>query len=205
MDNWTKIPSKEVIEQTVAALKANNIEAFVVENAEEAKKKVLSIIPEGSEVFPQTSKTLDAIGIPAILNESGKYDSVRTRLNSMDRTTQSREMRKLGAAPDFAIGSVHALTQDGNAMIASNTGSQLPAYVYGAGVVIWVVGAQKIVKNKEEGNKRIYEHVLPLEAERANKAYNITTGSFVSKLLIVNREVNPERIKIIIVKEVLGF
>ena len=65
----------------------------------------------------------------------------------MDRTTQARERAKLGATPDLAIGSVHAVTEDGHVLIASNTGSQLPAYVYAAGKVIWVVGAQKIIKN----------------------------------------------------------
>ena len=123
----------------------------------------------------------------------------------MDRQTQSREMQKIGSSPEYAIASVHALTQDGKAIIASNTGSQLAAEVYGASNVIWVVGAQKIVQDIDEGFKRIYEYVLPLESDRLNKTYNMTTGSFVSKLLIINREIKPGRIRTIIVKQVLGF
>jgi hypothetical protein len=86
----------------------------------------------------------------------------------------------------------------------SNTGSQLPAYVYGADKVIFIVGTQKIVKNLDEAMKRVYEYVLPLESERAKKAYGVP-GSFISKVLLINREMNPERIHLIFVNEKLGF
>ena len=205
MNNWTKIPDDKTIEQTAAALTANGMETFVVTSGEDAKNKVLEFVPEGSEVFTMTSKTLDVIGIPQVINESGKYDSIRKKFESMDRQTQSREMQKIGSSPEYAIASVHALTQDGKAIIASNTGSQLAAEVYGANNVIWVIGAQKIVQDIDEGFKRIYEYVLPLESDRFNKTYNMTTGSFVSKLLIINREIKPGRIRTIIVKQVLGF
>src|SRR5260221_3452578 len=135
------------------------------------------------------SYTLDAIGVTQEINESGKYKSVRKEFEKIDET----EKRHLGAAPDWTIGSVHAVTEDGKVLIASNTGSQLPAYVYGANHVIWVVGAQKIVKDFDEGLKRIYEHTLPLESERAHKAYGVE-GSFVSKILVINKEIKPDRI-----------
>ena len=196
MDKWNQLASKEVIDRTMEALKANGITAKLVENGQEAKEEVLKLIPEGAEVMTMTSVTLDKVGI--------LYDSVRNKLNSMNRETQNLEMQKLGAAPEYAIGSVHAVTEDGHVLIASNTGSQLPAYVYGSSHVIWVVGAQKIVKNTDEGIKRIYEHSLPLESERAKKAYGVP-GSAVNKVLIINKEVQPGRIKLILVKEKLGF
>ena len=123
---------------------------------------------------------------------------------SMDRKTQGREMQKIGATPDWTIGSVHAVTEEGQVLIASNTGSQLPAYAYGSSHVIWVVGTQKIVKNIDQGIKRVYEHSLPLESERAKKAYGVP-GSFVSKILIVNKEISPGRVVIIFINEKLGF
>jgi len=114
------------------------------------------------------------------------------------------QMQKLGAAPDWVIGSVHAVTQDGHVLIASNSASQLPAYAAGSNHVVWVVGAQKIVKNIEEGMKRIYEHSLALENKRVQKAYGMKE-SFVSKILIVNREARRGRTILILVNEVLGF
>ncbi len=203
MNQWMQLANESKIERTVSALKANGIDALVAENGDEAKRKILELLPAGAEVMDMTSTTLDTIGISKEIQDSGKFNSVRKKLFSMDRKTQSSEMRKIGSAPDWAIGSVHAVTEDGNVLIASASGSQLPAYAFGAAHVIWVVGIQKIVKNIEEGMKRIYEYSLPLESERARKAYGVP-GSSVNKLLITNKEM-PGRITLIFVKENLGF
>jgi len=147
---------------------------------------------------------LEALGINHEINESGNFNSVRKKLNGMDRKTQSLEIQKIVSAPDWTIGSVHAVTEDGKVMIASNTGSQLPAYAHGASHVIWVIGTHKIVKNIDEGFKRIYEHSLVLESERAKIAYGVP-ASAVNKILIVNNENVKGRIHLIFVPEVLGF
>jgi hypothetical protein len=90
-------------------------------------------------------------------------------------------------------------------MVASQTGSQLPAYANGSANVLWVAGAQKIVPTLKEAYERIEQYVLPLEGERANKAYHITTGSAINKLFILMKEKKAGRITLILVKEVLGF
>lgn len=204
MDKWNKIADQKTLEKTVTALKANGIETFIVENREEAKKKVLQLIPRGTEVMTMTSVSLDTIGLSEEINRAdGKFKPVRDKLYAMDRNTKAQEMNRLGAAPEVVVGSVHAITEDGHVLVASATGSQLPAYVYSAGQVIWVAGSQKIVKNTDQGVKRIYEYVFPLEDARAKKAYGM--GSGVNKLLIVNKEVAPARITLILVKEKLGF
>lgn len=197
------LADEATISKTVAALNKNGIKTFVVENAEGAKKKVLELIPQGSEVMNMTSMTLEAVSVAEEINKSENFASVRGKLSVMDHKTQGREMQKLGAAPEWVVGSVHAVTSTGSVLVASATGSQLPAYVYGSAHVIWVVGAQKLVKNFEQGLRRIYEYTFPLEDERAQKAYGM--GSGVNKLLVVNKEVNPQRITMIIVKEKLGF
>jgi len=117
--------------------------------------------------------------------------------------TQWPEMRRLGASPDYTLGSVHAVTEQGEVFVASASGSQLAAYVYGAGAVIWVVGSQKIVSDREAAFKRIYEYSLPREDERAREAYGM--GSRVNKVLVVTREFMPGRITVILVKQELGF
>ncbi len=207
MKSWKEPASKEAVERALKALGANGFEAYLAADADEARRKVLSLIPEGAEVFTQTSITLETLGLAKFYNESGRYESVRAAFSRMDPTTQGREMRKIRAGPDVTVGSVHAVTETGTLLIASNTGSQLPAYAYGAGTVIWVVGTQKLVKDVEEGMKRIWEYVLPLETARARKAYGLpeTWNSYPSKILIVNREVQPGRVKIVLVNEALGF
>lgn len=204
MDKWNKLATRETVEETVQSLKANGIEAKFVGTSEDAKKEILSLIPKGVEIMNMTSITLDTLSVSKEILESGNYNSVRHQLNNMNRETQGSEMQKLGAGPEWVVGSVHAVTEDGHVLVASNTGSQLPAYASGAAHVIWVVGTQKIVKNTDEGIKRIYEHSLPLEGERAKKAYG-APGSAVNKLLIINKEIRPGRITIIFVNEILGF
>lgn len=203
MNKWNILATDESIAKTIKSLKANGINAIVVENGAEAKKKVLDLLPKNAEVMIMSSVTLETLGLPEEINKSQKLDSVKNKLSKMNRKTQGLEMQKIGAAPEYAIGSVHAVTEDGKLLIASNTGSQLPAYAYGASHVLWVAGTQKIVKNVDEGIKRIYEHSLPLESERAKKVYG--TPSNVSKLLIINEEISPDRLTIILVKENLGF
>jgi hypothetical protein len=205
--NYDQIPSDEIINATVEALKSNGMTAHVVNTAAEAKDKVFSLIPKGAEVMTMTSITLEETGIADYLNNSGQYDSVRKDLEKMNRETDSKTMQRIGAAPDWSVGSVHSITQNGEVIIASNTGSQLPGYAYGSPHVVWVVGAQKIVTDIADGQKRLKEYVVPLESVRARKAYGLPDSfhTNISKLLIISREVNPERIQIVIVKEKLGY
>lgn len=200
---FAELTSDESVERASRALAANGFTVFVVNTGREAHSKTLELIPEGAQVMTMTSVTLDSIGLSAVLDESGKYDAIRPKLMKLDWKTQADEMRRLAAAPDVVIGSIHAVTEDGHVMIASNTGSQLAAYAYTGGKVIWVVGTQKIVQNDAEAFRRIDEYALPLEDERAQKAYGVRSG--VNKVLVIRKEVRPQRITIILVKERLGF
>ncbi|HSX31680.1 MAG TPA: LUD domain-containing protein [Candidatus Saccharimonadales bacterium] len=202
--SYDTIASDEIIEKTQIALEANGMKVTIAQDRAAATAAVLDLLPKGAEVLTSTSKTLEALELTKIIDESGDYDAVRPKLNAMwGDPTKKREQRKLGAAPDYVLGSVHAITQDGVVFIVSNTGSQLPSYSYGAGNVIWVVGAQKLVTDLEDAKKRLDEYIFPLENERAKQAYG--SGTQVSKILTVHKEVAPGRITIIIVKEALGF
>ena len=200
---FAQLASDEQIQHTAKALEANGIHTLIAENGKEAKRMFFELVPEGAEVFLGASVTLETLGIKDEIDKSGRYEALRPKMFAMDRATQGREIRKLGSAPDYAAGSVHAVTEDGQVLIASNTGSQLGPYASGAGNVIWVVGAQKLVKDLNEGFGRIYEYDLPLETEHMRQLYNAPTN--VNKVLVVNREIRPNRITMIIVKEELGF
>jgi hypothetical protein len=203
VEEFAKLAIDERIERTSKALEANGIQTLIAENAAEAKRLFFELLPEGSEVFLGASVTLEQLGIAADVDQSGRFDAVRPKMYAMNRETQGREIRKLISAPDFAAGSVHAVTEDGHVLIASATGSQLGPYASGAGKVIWVVGAQKIVKDLNDGLRRLNEHVVPLEEEHMQQLYKV--GTAVNEMLIVNRATRPGRITMIIVKEELGF
>ena len=191
------------VERAAAELEANGITVLRAADAAAAKRIVLDLIPEGSQVHHGASESLDAAGITHEIETSGRYEDIRSRTFSMDRETQADEIRRLSAAPDVMLGSVHAVSETGALLAASMSGSQLGPYVAGAGRVILVVGTQKIVSDLEEGLRRINEYSFPLEDARAQAAYGI--HSAVNKIVIIEREIVPGRITVVFVDEVLGF
>jgi len=191
------------VKRATAALEANGIKVLRAANAAEARLIVLDLIPEGAQVHHGASQSLEVSGIIEAVEKSGRYELLRPRLRSMDRKTQADEIRRLGAAPDVMLGSVHAVTETGSLIAASMGGSQLGPYATGAGRVILVVGTQKIVPDVDEGLRRVNDYAFLLEDARAQLEYGI--HSAVNKVLIINREVVPGRITVVFVDEVLGF
>ncbi|MBP8998299.1 MAG: LUD domain-containing protein [Anaerolineaceae bacterium] len=202
-EQYSRLASDTQIQRTAQSLEARGIHTIIAANGEETQTKLLELLPEGAEVFLGSSTTLKELGLNEIVDNSDRFNSVRVRLAKMDRDKQSREMIKMGAVPEYIIGSVQAVTEDGSVVIASNTGSQLAPYAASAAHVIWVVGSQKIVRTLEEGIERVYQYALPLEDARLMK--DVGVHSSVNKILIVHREVIPGRVTMVLVKEKLGF
>jgi hypothetical protein len=197
-------PASEEITQRVAErMRERNIQAVVVDDGDEARKVVLEQLPEGAEVHSGKSKTLQDAGIFDAIHDPSRYDALRPRVFKMDRRTQAREIRKLISGPDFMLGSVNAVTQEGVLVAASASSSQLGPYASTAGKVILVVGSQKIVPDLETALRRIREYVLPWEDAQVRKAMNI--GSFVGKILIVEREWVDGRMTVILVRQPIGI
>jgi LUD domain len=190
------------LERTAIALQARGFKAEIAASGAAARQTVLDALPLGAEVHTALSQTVIDIGLAAEIDESGRYDSVRSKLAQLDRATQGREMRKLGSAPDYLVGSAHAITDDGVVIAGSGSGSQLGAIAYAAGAVFLVVGHQKLVPDLEEGLRRLREYSLPREYLRMQSVGY--PGSLLTKTLIVEREPGG-RITVILVPETLGF
>ena len=200
---FTELASDKQIAKAAAALERNGIRSLLAATGADARGLVGSLLTGGAEVYNNTSRTLEAIGVADDIERSGRYQPLRLRLYRMDREMQRHEMRTLAASPDYVVGSVHALTEDGSLLIASASGSQLGPLVSGAGHVILVIGAQKIVSDVITGMRRIYEYCYPLEDARARRAYGVPSG--VNNILIINKVITADRVTAIIVRERLGF
>jgi hypothetical protein len=200
---FARLATEHRIRAALEALEHNGITTHFVDADEEARDVVRSILPLGAEVYNNTSRTLEVIGVAEDIERSGRYQPLRPRLYRMDREMQEREMRQLSAAPDWVVGSVHAVTEDGSLLIASASGSQLGPIVSGAGHVVLVIGGQKIVPNLTAGLRRIYEYCFPLEDRRARQAYGVPSG--VNNILIINHVTTPGRVTAILVNKSLGF
>jgi hypothetical protein len=195
--------SETTLQQVAKRIRERNIEVLIVDNGEEARQVVLDRLPKGAEVHSGKSKTLQDSGIFDAIQAPDQYDALRHQFLKMDRKTQGREIRKLIAAPDFMLGSVQAITEDGILVVASATASQIGPYANTAGKVILVAGSQKIVPDIETAFRRIRECVLPWEDAQVRKAANI--GTFVGKILIIEREWISGRMIVILVKEPIGI
>ena len=200
---FAQLASDEQLSRAAASLDAHGITTMIVDSGAEARTEVRSLLPDGSEVYNNTSRTLEAIGVAEDIERSGRYQALRLRLYQMDREMQRREMRTLAASPAYVVGSVHAVSEDGSLFIASASGSQLGPIVSGAEHVIFVIGGQKIVRDLATALRRIHEYCFPLEDARARSAYGVPSG--VNNILIVNRVLLPQRMTAILVRERLGF
>ena len=200
--SWDQLADEETLERTAKALKSGGTAVYIVGSGAEAKEKLFGIMREGATVMEASSATMEQIGVTSELASSKKYSSVRNTVRSIDDPKKREEERKKGILSEYCIGSVQAITEEGQMVVASATGSQIAPYAYGAGKIILVAGTQKIVRNLDDAFKRIKEHVYPLENERLQKTLGI--GSSINKILIIEKE-REGRITMILVKEKLGF
>jgi hypothetical protein len=203
---WERLPSKETIDRAVTALKSRGINAEFVPNRQEALELVAGLVPSGAELMTASSRTLDEIGFLALL-KSGKHQwkSQNDIVYAEKDPVKRAELRKRSINVDYFLGSVHAITEAGEVIVASASGSQIPSYAFTSKNVIWVAGTQKIVPSLEEGLRRVREHSLNLESARM-KSLGFP-GSMVAKILIVEREPAQlgRKVSMILVNEKLGF
>src|ERR1700735_2737680 len=186
-----------------AAPTAKNFAAEILDDAAAARARIKDLIPEGASVFTGASETLRLSGIEEDIGKSGRYDDIRSRGQTMDRTTQLGEIWRLMSTPDVIVGSVAAVTETGSLVIASASGSQLPGYAGGSLRAIWVVGAQKVVPDLATALRRVEDHCLPLENDRAMKVYG--GPSAINRVLILNAEPHPGRGTVLLLRAAIGF
>ncbi|MFG2955951.1 LUD domain-containing protein [Streptomyces sp. NPDC048291] len=193
----------ERLERTAAALRAHGFAAEILDDTAAARARVRELLPEGATVFTGASETLRLSGIDEDINTGGRYDAVRPRVLAIDRTAGADEIRRLLASPEYVVNSVAAVTETGSLVLASGSGSQLPANAGGAAHAVWVVGAQKVVPDLDAALRRVQEHALPLEDARAREVYG--SPSAVNRLLVLNAEPRPGRGTVLLLREAVGY
>ena len=204
--NYEALPSEETITKTAEAVKQRGIEVIIVNNREEALAKVKELIPEGATVMNGSSTTLDEIGFVDYL-KSGNHGWKNLHEEVLREKDPAKQaiFRKEAVLSDYYLGSVHAVAETGQLVIASNSGSQLPHIVFTSPNLVFVVGTQKLAPNLDVALSRIREYVLPLEDKRMKDVG--MGGSAISKLLIFEREpaFMGRKVHVIFVNEKLGF
>jgi hypothetical protein len=198
---FVKPASEATLEALAERLRARNFEVVILDDGAAAKAEVLARVPEGSQVHTGKSKTLEDIGIFQEFMENEKYDFIRRRTLKMDRKTQLDEMRQAGAAPDIMVNSAHAVTEGGQIVMTSATGSQIGPIAYGAGKLILVIGSQKVVADLNTALRRIEDYVIPYEEDRLNVAHGVAK---MNRTLILEGDYAPGRTTVILVRTPIG-
>ena len=195
--------SAQRLERAAAALTEHGFAVEILDDAAAARVRIRDLIPEDASVYTGASETLRLSGILDDINTSGRYQAVGPRVMAMDRATQAAEIRRLLASPDVAIASVAAVTETGSLVMASASGSQLPAHAGGAGQRIWIAGAQKVVPDLATAMRRVEEHSLPLESARAQRVYGVPSA--VNRLLVLHADYQPGHGTVLLLREASGF
>jgi len=198
---YAKPASEATLEALAERMRARNFEVVIVDDGAAAKAEVLSRVPEGSQVHSGKSKTLEDAGIFDEFMNNENYDFIRRRTMKMDRNTQRDEMRKAGAAPDIMVNSAHAVTEAGQIVMTSATGSQIGPIASGAGKLILVIGSQKVVPDLDTAFRRIEDYVIPYEEDRLNVAHGVAK---MNRTLILEGDHTPGRTTIILVRQPIG-
>ena len=204
--DYNQLATKEIVDKTITSLNSKGIETILVKNGTEALSKIKEIIPKDASVMNGASVTLEQIGFVDYL-KSGQHgwNNLHEKILAEKDQTKQAVLRKQSVLSDYYLGSVHALVENGEFIIASNTGSQLPHIVFTSPNLIFVVSTKKIVPNFQEGMKRLEDYVVPLEDKHMQQKYGV--GTSLNKIVIFKNENSMlgRKVYMILVEENLGF
>lgn len=204
--DYEKLATDAQLEKTVSALKANGMDGMIVNTGSEALAKIKELIPKGVSVMNGSSTTLNQIGYIDYLKEGTHgWNNLHDAILVEKDPAKQAELRKHSVVSDYYLGSVHGVSETGELVIASNTGSQMPHLVYTSPNLVLVVSTKKITPTVADALARLETHVIPQEDARMQKAYGF--GTTYAKTLILHKE-NPmmgRKIMVVFVKENLGF
>jgi L-lactate utilization protein LutB len=210
------------IERTVKALKKNNIEAFIAADSKEAVKIAASLMKEGDTISCGGSVTLKESGV-ADLMKSGSYNFLdRSRAQSPEEVNEI--YRKVFSA-DVYLTTSNAVTESGELYNVDGTCNRIAAIAFGPKKVIFIVGINKLVRTLDDAIVRVKTVAAPPNTARLSKKTPCAeTGECISlktgggmcsgclsgdriccNYLVSAYQRDPERMKVIIVKENLGY
>lgn len=199
-------PSEDTLTRTVAALKERGVEAIVVNTKEEALAKIKEIVPAGVSIANGGSTTLQEIGYVDYLKEGQHgWNNLHEAVLTEQDPGKKEALRRESLLSDYYMGSVHAIAETGEMVVASASGSQLPHLTFTSKHLVLVAGAQKIVPTLDDALARLKDYVFPLEDARMKSTG--AAGSLIAKVLIMAHEpaFMGRTIELILVKEKLGF
>lgn len=201
------------VDRTLEGLAKHNITGSYVEDETRLLQKLQELIPQNSTVGVGDSMTLFETGVIEFLR-SGEYnflDKYRAGITSEEK----KEIYRKNFFADVFMCSTNAVTEKGELYNIDGNGSRVAAMLYGPERVIIVAGINKIVANLEEAEKRVRNYSAPIDAKRLNKDTPCTKLGYCTDcnsndricndFVVIRRQFNRDRIKVVIVGRALGY
>lgn len=201
------------IQSTIKSLEKNNMAGYYVNDSNELLALISELIPQNATVGCGDSVTLEQTGVFDFLRNGDYcfYDKHKPDLTSSEK----RVLYIKNFSANTFITGTSAVTMDGKIFNIDGNGSRVAPMIYGPEQVIIVIGKNKIVENTDLAIKRTREIAAPLDAKRLGKETPCTkTGNCVdcshsqricNSFVLITRQFQKDRIKVIIVNEALGY
>ena len=201
-----ELATQSELDTTVSALTANGFMPEVLDTKEAALARIKDLIPAGSSIMNGASRTLEQVGYIDYL-KAGEHGWKNLHADILAETDEVKkaELRKYSVVSDYYLGSAHVITEAGQIVVASNSGSQLPHLAFTSPNIILVVSTKKLAPTLTEAFDRIDSHIVPLEDVRMHEVYGF--GTLHAKTLILHKENGAigRKVHVLFVKEDLGF
>jgi hypothetical protein len=209
-------PDKAAVTELIANLNKRNILGLYCEDKDAAHKKILELIAESATVGFSGSQTLEQLEIVEMLESRGNL--VYNQYNSQLSRDESMKVRKQGTLADYYLTSANAVSKQGELFFLTAYGHRV-AGIADAKNVIVVCGVNKIAESAQAAMDRARTFATPLNCKRlkwdtpcsqdgvcrSDTCFSPEYVRMCCQWLIIESEMNPDRVTVIIVGENLGF
>ncbi len=203
----------ERIAKTMENLRLNKMKPYFAENCKEALDIVRELVKNDKLITSGGSATLKECGVIEMLQN--EYSSAFSARPVNGTAEELRDFFRSEFSSDTFLASTNALTEDGELYNVDGNGNRVAAMIYGPTQVIIVTGVNKIVKNLAEAKERVETIAAPMNTKRLGSATPCKeTGKcghchseqrICCSYVTLGQQRVPDRIKVIIVNENLGF
>jgi len=213
MDKHLQYVMKKRIERTVENLRKNRMQAFFVESRKDVVTLLETLMKEGDTVAVGGSMTLFEAGVIDHLR-SGRYIFYDRYAEGLT-PEQMTEIHRKAFSVNFFLTSTNAVTEKGELFNVDGRGNRVAAMIYGPDNVIVIAGCNKIVTDLDEAVNRLRQIAAPANTVRLSRRTPcVHTGycqdcrsedRICCDYVVLRQQMVPDRIKVILVGEELGY
>ena len=200
--------NERLAQTVIKGLQSRNMSGYYAADKEEALKKALELIPEGSSIAMGGCRSAHEIGLIKTL-EAGNY-------NYIDRDKMDARAGLLAAYDaDIFLSSANAITSDGVMVNIDGNSNRVSCIAQGPRKVVFIVGLNKVCADIDDAMKRARNIAAPCNAQRfdiktpckeTGKCFDCKSPDTICcQFLITRYSRHVGRIHVILVNEDLGF